>query len=316
MSSAVTLSTARARAAAPRERGARLWSSPRILRSGVGLATVTCAVMAAVVVLGMGGWRYYTAPLDVRAYTDLHPLLRPSGAVGVPLGIAGLLLMSVMHLYTLRKRFPSLAWMGPLPFWLEFHIYCGIVGPFLITLHTSFKFNGIISVAFWSMLIVVGSGFVGRYLYVHIPRSIRGRELTREELDARAAELWQELGQRPVPQQLLSRLERFEAHSVTDPEAPVGWLGLFGGELLLRIRLVVLGLTSRRASRDRVLVDRVLTLTAERAILLRRIAYLKKTRRLFDLWRVYHKPLAVLMGLIVIVHVALVAYLGYAVSLR
>jgi len=316
VSSAVTASTIRPAAAAAPELRARLWRSPKILRSGVGLAVVTCAVAAVVIVLGMGGWRYYTAPLDVRAYTDLHRLLRPSGAVGVPLGMAGLVLMTVMHLYTLRKRFPSLTWMGPLPFWLEFHIYCGIVGPFLITLHTSFKFNGIVSVAFWSMLIVVASGFVGRYLYVHIPRSIRGRELTHEELDARVAELWQQLDQRLVPPQLRSRLERFEAHAVTDPGAAVSWLGLFAGELLLRARLVALGLAVRRGVRDRALVDRVLHLTAERAILLRRIACLKKTRRLFDLWRVYHKPLAILMGLIVVVHVALVVYLGYAVSLR
>ena len=62
--------------------------------------------------------------------------------------------------------------------WLEVHIFCGIVGPVLVTFHTSFKFNGIVSVAYWSMVAVVLSGFVGRYLYVRIPRSLRGIELT------------------------------------------------------------------------------------------------------------------------------------------
>ena len=50
-------------------------------------------------------------------------------------------------------------------------------------------------------------------------------------------------------------------------------------------------------------------------MLLRRIAYLKKTRKLFDLWRVYHKPLAILMALIVALHVAIVVYLGYGWAL-
>lgn len=275
---------------------------------------VVCAAVAAAIVIGLGGWSYYLAPRDVRAYTEVHRMLRPSGAVGAPLGIAGLFLMVVMHLYTVRKRFPALAWMGPLPFWLEFHIFCGIVGPFLITLHTSLKFNGIVSVAYWSMLVVVASGFVGRYLYVHIPRSLRGRELSREELDRRADELWRRVEEQRVPADLLGRLARFEERAVTDPGAPVGWLGLAGGEIGLRLRLIALGIAVRRAGHARPLVDGVLELTAERAILLRRIAYLKKTRKLFDLWRIYHKPLAILMGLIVIIHVALVAYLGYAIA--
>ena len=38
------------------------------------------------------------------------------------------------------------------------------------------------------MVIVVVSGFIGRYLYVRIPRTLRGTELTQNELDARAAE--------------------------------------------------------------------------------------------------------------------------------
>ena len=63
---------------------------------------------------------------------------------------------------------------GRMKTWLEVHVFCGIVGPVLVTFHTSFKFNGIVSVAYWSMVAVVLSGFVGRYLYVRIPRSIRG----------------------------------------------------------------------------------------------------------------------------------------------
>jgi len=72
---------------------------------------------------------------------------------------------------------------------------------------------------------------------------------------------------------------------------------------------------ARRHADDRQLVDEALATIDERAKLFRRIAYLKKTKRLFDLWRIYHKPLAILMALIVVLHVATVAYLGYAWAL-
>ena len=69
--------------------------------------------------------------------------------------------------------------VGSMPLWLEVHIFCGIVGPVLVTFHTSFKFNGIISVAYWSMMAVMLSGFVGRYLYVRIPKNDPRRRVVR-----------------------------------------------------------------------------------------------------------------------------------------
>jgi uncharacterized membrane protein SirB2 len=158
-------------AARRRSRTVRL---PQIPMNGLSLALIASVVVTVFVLFGLGGWQYYWSPQDVRAYTDLHPLLRPSGLVGNLLGVAGVSLMVVMHVYTLRKKARWMSRLGSPTIWLEFHIFCGVLGPVLITLHTSFKFNGLISVAYWSMVIVVLSGFVGRYLYVRIPRSIRG----------------------------------------------------------------------------------------------------------------------------------------------
>ncbi len=47
----------------------------------------------------------------------------------------------------------------------------------LVLYHTAFKFGGIVSVSFWSMVLVVLSGVVGRFIYVQIPRTIQGQEL-------------------------------------------------------------------------------------------------------------------------------------------
>jgi hypothetical protein len=280
------------------------------------LATVCSVIVVAGVLVGLDGWAYYWTPQDVRAYTDLHPLLRPSGMVGRALGVGGLSLMLMMHVYSIRKRVPSLRWMGSVTFWLEFHIFCGLLGPVLVTLHTSFKFNGLISVAYWSMVIVVASGFVGRYLYVRIPRSLKGHELSRSEIEDKAADIRRRVSVLDLPPEMAQRITAFEKASVPRSEDDTTWLGLLFGEPRLRLRLFVLSRHLRREVTDRQLVAEQLALLADRDLLLRRIVYLKKTKRLFDLWRVYHKPLAVLMAFIVAAHVGIVWYFGYAFGAR
>ena len=307
--------SAAAAVATARPAGASL-RLPAFLRTGLGIAALASLATSLIVLVGLGGWQYYWTPQDVRAYTDLHPLLRPSGKVGHLLGISGLTLMIVMHAYSLRKRVRWLGRLGPLNIWLEFHIFCGFFGPVLVTLHTSFKFNGLISVAFWSMVIVVASGFVGRYLYVRIPRSLRGHELSHAELEAKVGEMRRHIAGLELPPAMAERIAAFEKSSVPHSEDDTTWFGLLFGELRLRLRLLALSRHLQRAVGDRRLVSEQVALLAERDLLLRRIAYLKKTKRLFDLWRVYHKPLAVLMGLIVVVHVGIAWYFGYAFPVR
>jgi hypothetical protein len=243
----------------------------------------------------------------VRGYAAAHPLLRPSGPIGQSLGMLGAALMLMPFLYMARKR--SSGWLrgGPLKTWLEAHLLCGILGPVLITFHTSFKFNGIVSASYWSMVIVVLSGFVGRYLYIRIPRSIRGTELTRTELDARAGELGAELAAALHDAQLAGQLQAI------DPPA-AGSLPIVDflfGEIALGRRLRAL---DRQFEGQRLPVDlraRVLRLIADRSVLLRRTRHLQRTKKLFALWHVFHMPLVHLMWLIVAVHVAITLYLGY-----
>lgn len=61
--------------------------------------------------------------------------------------------------------------------WLQFHIYTGLVGPFMVLLHTSWKFNGLAGASTLLTFIIVVSGFVGRYIYTRIPRTIDGMEI-------------------------------------------------------------------------------------------------------------------------------------------
>ena len=95
---------------------------------------------------------------------------------GHSIGIIGFLLMLMTEtLYSMRKRLRFARW-GTMASWLQFHIFTGIVGPFMVLLHTSWKFNGLAGATTLLTVIVVLSGFIGRYIYTRIPRTIDGLE--------------------------------------------------------------------------------------------------------------------------------------------
>ena len=78
-----------------------------------------------------------------------------SGLFGHSLGILGFTLMLMTEtLYSLRKRSRSARW-GRLSSWLRFHIFTGLVGPFMVLLHTSWKFNGLAGIVTLLTLIIV-----------------------------------------------------------------------------------------------------------------------------------------------------------------
>ncbi len=105
-------------------------------------------------------------------------LIPPAGGLfGHLVGVIGFLLMLMAEtLYSLRKRSRKAFW-GKMSNWLQFHIFTGIVGPYLVLLHTSWKFNGLAGASLALTIIIVLSGFVGRYIYTRIPRTIDGVEI-------------------------------------------------------------------------------------------------------------------------------------------
>jgi hypothetical protein len=78
-------------------------------------------------------------------------------------------------LYSIRKRSRSARW-GRMSSWLQFHIFTGLVGPYLVLLHSSWKFNGLAGATTLLTAIIVVSGFIGRYIYTRIPRNLDGIE--------------------------------------------------------------------------------------------------------------------------------------------
>lgn len=96
---------------------------------------------------------------------------------GHGIGILGFILMLMTEtLYSLRKRSRSVSW-GRMSTWLQLHIFTGLVGPYMVLLHTSWKFNGLAGVTTLLTIIIVFSGFIGRYIFTRIPRTMDGLEI-------------------------------------------------------------------------------------------------------------------------------------------
>jgi hypothetical protein len=98
---------------------------------------------------------------------------------GHSLGIVGFILMLMTEiLYSLRKRSQTrVARWGRMSDWLQFHIFTGIVGPYMVLLHSSWKFNGLAGATMLLTIVIVISGFIGRYIYTRIPRTLDGIEM-------------------------------------------------------------------------------------------------------------------------------------------
>ena len=96
-----------------------------------------------------------------------HPFGHWLGAIG-----ATLMLMTEL-LYSIRKRTNWLNRAGPVRNWLSFHIFTGLVGPFLVLMHTGLMFQGIAGITALLTLIVVASGFIGRYFYRNAPHLLK-----------------------------------------------------------------------------------------------------------------------------------------------
>lgn len=124
-------------------------------------------------------------------------------AWGGVFAVSGAMLMLVPLAYALVKR------IGPLRRtvtahlsmgrFLQVHIYGGLVGAILVIVHTGHKFQSTLGIALTTMtLLVVLSGFVGRYLLGFIAEDARDRRNRLEVLRAEYRRVAAELEQTPA----------------------------------------------------------------------------------------------------------------------
>ena len=116
---------------------------------------------------------------------NLKEIPDSSDLFGHVLGIVGFVFMLMTQfLYSFRKDYERAAHWGRLESWLKFHIFTGLVGPYLVLLHTAWHFNGLAGVVTLITILIVMSGFGGRYIYTAIPRTAAGIELAGGDLES------------------------------------------------------------------------------------------------------------------------------------
>ena len=278
-----------------------------LLLYAAGLATLAWFV-------GMGA-SYYLTPVAERARHPLYWTFKPGGSLGLRFGMAGLAMMTVMHLYSVRKRLRPLRRLGALRKWLDLHILMGILGPLFVVLHSSFKVGGIVSISFWSMVAVALSGVFGRYLYLQIPRTRAGEEISLAEVQAADRQLAQRLRDEFGADDAF--LERLDRAAAPDPSAGLGrlLLALLAEDIgLRRGRLVAVARSLPGLPPE--LARELAGVVRQKAVLQRRIRLWNALHRLFHHWHVIHRPFAVVMYLFVLVHIAVATMTGYGFGVR
>lgn len=276
------------------------------------ISTLASIVILTTIYLSYKGYSYYSTPMEERFYHPDHLNFKAGGLYGHGLGIVGTLLILIgVVMYIVRKRSKSLARLGRLKYWLEFHIFLCSLGPVMVLFHTAFKFGGIVSIAFWSMVAVVLSGVIGRYIYIQIPRSIEGRELSLNEIQNMKTNIGDILSNNY--QLNLASQNNILASVQIQTQASksnilVGSITRFFEN---RKKLNGIRKTLKQNNLARADIRKVTRLVKNEMAINKRIERLQTMQNLFKYWHVAHLPFAIIMLVIVVIHVAITLALGY-----
>jgi hypothetical protein len=220
-----------------------------------------------------------------------------SNFFGHSLGVVGFLLMLMTEiLYSLRKRYMLARW-GKLQHWLSFHIFTGLVGPYLVLLHSSWKFNGIAGVLMLLTVIIVISGFIGRYFYTAVPRAADGTIMEVEQVNALISHNQEQLEQwRATQPEMIRQVDELFA------DMTEGRISLFAASRRWRE-------LEKDAPADRRGLFKDLRLLWERQVILKRqLDSMAGARRLLAVWHTVHIPLGVVTFTIAFIHIGAALY--------
>jgi hypothetical protein len=259
-----------------------------------------------------------TACLVWGAVARLDLYITPQRGLGYWLGIIGGSMMLLLLVYSARKRVSWLAWMGSMPVWFDIHMSLGVVGPMLVLFHSGFHLGATNSnVALISMLLVAGSGVVGRYMYTRIHLRLDGKEDTLEDLRSTAGRLRTQTTSTPFLPGLFDMLDKEEQRMMHPAKSAIGrFIHLFTADARAalarrrthkQIDLAV----SRAVNDDKEMVSRhgrriakVAKIYSDRRLdAARRVSEYKLYTKLFSLWHVLHIPLFFMLLIAGIVHV-------------
>jgi Fe-S-cluster-containing hydrogenase component 2/CRP-like cAMP-binding protein len=244
--------------------------------------------------------------------SDFNIELKKGSDLCVLLGNAGFALIMVAMLYPIRKALPKFFKpFGKKPRWLDFHNFCGFMGTLLVSFHTGFEFvpgniPSMISLGgYFALVLVMMSGFLGRFLYQMIPRGVAGTELQMRDIENEDRMISEKLdvifsyskAQREKVQEAVKRIVGEQPDKQTFFRMTRAFLVTKGF-----IRKLVGELQETQKLSDGEL-EKLSLLLNEKVKLARNVAYLAFSYRLFKKWQFIHRPFAYVMGSLAIVHI-------------
>jgi len=245
-------------------------------------------------------------------------LFSPAEGVGYWLGIVGGSLMLTLLLYPLRKRIKFLHKLGPTKYWFRMHMILGLVGPLLILYHCNFKLGSFNSqVALYCMLLVAGSGVIGRHFYAAVHRGLYGRKTTLGELQAELTQSMEKsAGLAQLMPKFVAQLDGISAElQGCQVRQSLGIGRSLKWTFLHSFRRLSLIWTARKELRVAAAASEVVAQDYKRLFrmtrkfirdytgLMGRVAQFSFYERLLALWHILHLPIFLMMVLSALVHV-------------
>lgn len=147
---------------------------------GAALFAIGAFVVGGIAWLGRD---YYLLSAAERLRSPLHGDLRSSGAVGYAIGLMATVTMASTFVYSLRKRWRRLKGTAPIRTWLTFHVFAGVLTPFLVAFHAVFRAqNEVAAATVLAMGAVLATGLVGRFIYGLVPSAAGARQETAKKV--------------------------------------------------------------------------------------------------------------------------------------
>ncbi|HET6446620.1 MAG TPA: hypothetical protein VFI27_18795 [candidate division Zixibacteria bacterium] len=246
-------------------------------------------------------------------YVAYELLAIPAGGhpFGHALGIIGAVLMLMTEfLYSARKRW-GIFHVGQVRHWLSFHIFTGIIGPFLVLMHTGLEFRGLAGITVLLTVLVVLSGFIGRYIYTSVPRSLAGVELNRRDLEKELASQREELAKWSVDKPARVQLLVTEYSIVDDSRDE-----LSSGEILTRryrewqSRRKLHGSIKQLEREEQARMKDLEQMINRQQRLIWQINSLQTVRRMMGSWHTLHIPMGITLFSAMTIHIIATIYYG------
>lgn len=228
--------------------------------------------------------------------------------LGYNLGLVGGLMMLTLLMYSFRKHVKFMQGLGKLKYWFRIHMTLGVLGPTLVLFHTTFRTGSInAAVALYCMLLVAGSGLIGKFAYTRIHRGLYGSRSSLkeayEEMASSSGDIKSKLHFFPKVEK---KIKDFEYEALEKKR------GFFAGVwffLSFDVRRMLLAWRCKRYIQLKLgpdkqdLAEEAASLVSQYLAQIQTVAQFKKFEQIFSAWHVLHIPLMYMMVATAIFHV-------------